>query len=136
MAYATIFHLVYHHSARPTYTGSSVPNASAAVMALDEAAAELDFSLERAGYDNPLSSSVPSSVKTFFQKANAYGALCIIERSAQVSHNENDYCAMFKEAKKMIETGQIPGLDKDDAESLPRYGTGASPPYFSRDMDV
>lgn len=135
MAYATIMHLVYHHQARPTYTPSSVPNASAAMMAIDEAAAELDFSLVRAGYDAPLLSSAPSSVKTFFQKANAYGALCMIERSAQVGHNENDFCGMFKEAKKMIENGQLPGLDKNEDESRPRFST-ATPPYFTRDMEL
>lgn len=136
MAYATLFHLNYHHSARPTYTASTIPNASAAVMALDEASSELDFVLVRAGYDAPLLSATPSSVKTFFQKANSYGALCIMERSSQVSHNEGDFCAMFKEAKKMIETGQLPGLSKNADESLPRWDAGATPPFFTRDMNL
>lgn len=137
MAYATLSHVVAHHPARwpsGAITGSSVPNASQVALLLDEAAAELDFSLARAGYESPLLSSVPSSVRAFFQKANAQGALCMLESGAQQEHNRNDFCAMFREAKKMIESGQIPGLDKDDAESLPRYDISGTPPYFTRDM--
>lgn len=134
MAYATLYHLTYHHSARATYTASSVPNASAAVMCLDEAAGEIDFSLTKGGYDAPLLSSAPSAVKAFFQKANAYGALWMLEASAQQSHNRDAFATMFHEAKQMIETGQIPGMDKNDEESLPRFAPGATPPYFTRDM--
>jgi hypothetical protein len=135
MAYATITHVVMHHSARPTYTATSVPNVTAVGVFIDEAAAALDFALVRAGYDAPLLSSAPSSVKAYFQQANAYGALCMVERSAQVGHNENDFCAMFKEALKMIANGQLPGLDKNAEESQPRYSL-ATPPFFSRDMET
>lgn len=136
MAYATVLHLTYHHPARATYSASTIPNASAVVMYLDEAAAELDFSLTKAGYDSPLLSSAPSSVKAFFQKANAMGALCMLESGAQQSHNRDQFCTMFREAKQMIETGQVPGLDKDDAESLPRFNGAATPPFFTRDMKL
>lgn len=136
MAYATLYHLVYHHPARPTYTGTSVPNASAAAMALDEASSELDFSLAFAGYDSPLLSSAPSSVKAFFQKANAMGALCMIEAGAQVGHNQSDFCTEFNRARKTIEKGELPGLDKQADQSNPRWSTSATPPFFTRDMQV
>jgi hypothetical protein len=135
MAYASVTHVVAHHPARRTYTASTVPNLTEVAMYLDEAAADLDFSLAKAGYDSPLSSSVASAVKAYFQKANAMGALCMLESGAQQSHNRDDFCAMFREAKKMIEAGQIPGLDKNDDESLPRYSAG-TPPYFTRDMEL
>lgn len=99
-----------------------------------EAGAQLDFSLTKAGYDSPLLSSAPSSVAAFFQRANAYGALCMIESSAPQQHNKQDFCAMFKEACKMIETGELPGLDKNADQSRPRSDTGASPPFFTRLM--
>lgn len=135
MAYATVFHVVAHHPARRDYTASTIPNASQVVMLLDEVSAELDFCLEKAGYDSPLLSSAPSSVKAFFQKANSMGVLCALESGAQQSHNRDDFCSMYREMKKAIESQQLPGLDKDDEESLPRYSSSASPPYFTRDME-
>lgn len=134
MAYASTIHLVYHHQARPTYNASTVPNAAAAAAFIDEAAAHLDFCLTKGGYDSPLSSSAPSSVKTFFQKANSMGALAMVEASAQQSHNADRFQTMFKEACKMIEQGQLPGLDRNSEESRPRYST-ASPPFFTRDQE-
>lgn len=136
MAYATIIHLIYHHQARATYSASTVPNASAAAMALDEAAAQLDFCLSNAGYDSPLLSSAPSSVKTFFQKANANGALAMLESSAGQSHNRDEFQSMFKEACKMIQAGQIPGLDRNSAEALPRYNAHYPTSYFALDMNT
>lgn len=139
MAYATLSHVVAHHPARwpsGAITGSSVPNASQVALLLDEASTDLDWALAKGGYDSPLLSSAASSVKAFFQKANAVGALCMLESGAQVEHNRADFCGMFKEAKKMIETSQIPGLDKNDDESLPRFDPSASPPYFTRDMEL
>jgi hypothetical protein len=41
MAYASVTHVVAHHPARPTYTATSVPNASFVAMMIDEAAAAL-----------------------------------------------------------------------------------------------
>lgn len=131
MAYASITHLVWHHSARPTYSASSVPNASAAAMALDEASAELDFALTAAGYDAPLLSSAASSVKAFFQKAAAYGALSMIENSAQVGHNESDFTSHFNRALKTIKNGELPGLDKNADQSLPRFGVPAASAFFT-----
>lgn len=136
MAYATISHVVGHHPARRDYTASTIPNASQVAMLLDEIAAELDFSLAKAGYDSPLLSSSPSSVKAFFQKANSMGVLCALESGAQQSHNRDDFCSMYRNAQKMIENGQVPGLDKNDDESLPRYSAAASPPFFTRDMEL
>lgn len=133
MAYATIIHLVYHHQARASYGASTVPNASAAAMALDEAAAHLDFSLTKAGYDSPLAASVPSAVKTFFQRANAMGALAMLEVSAPQGHNRDDFQAMFKEALKAIESGQMPGMERSADESRPRANSPATA-YFSLDM--
>jgi hypothetical protein len=127
MAYATTIHMILHHQARATYNASTVPNASAAAMFLDEAAAQLDASLARGGYDSPLLSSAPSSVKALFQKANAVGALAMGEASAQQGHNAERFQAMFKEALKMIEQGQLPGLDRNSDESLPRFGEPATP---------
>lgn len=137
MAYATHSHVVAHHPARwpsGAITASSVPNASQVSVLLDESSTLLDWALVKGGYDAPLLSSAPSTVKTFFQSANANGALCMLESGAQVEHNRADFCGLFREARKMIETGQIPGLDKNDDESRPRYDPSASPPYFTRDM--
>lgn len=136
MAYASVYHVVAHHPARPTYTATSVPNASYVAMLVDEASAELDFSLTKGGYDAPLLSSAPSSVKAFMQKANAYGAIAMIEPGAQASHNRDSFNAMWKSAKDMIENGELPGMDRNDAESLPRFApdSGGSGPIFSRDM--
>jgi hypothetical protein len=127
MAYATTLHMVLHHQARATYNASTIPNASAAAMFLDEAAAQIDFALTRGGYDSPLVSSAPSSVKTLIQKANAYGALAMSEASAQQSHNAEKFQAMFKEALKMMEQGQLPGMDRNSEESRPRFGEPATP---------
>lgn len=135
MAYATITHLLYHNPARPTYTPTSVPNASAAAMYIDEAAAELDFALTRGGYDSPLLSSAPSSVKAFFQKANAYGALWMIESGAQVSHNRDEYQSFFTSALKTITQSELPGLDRNSEQSIPRFNGGATPPFFTRDTE-
>lgn len=137
MAYASIPHLLAHHAGRATYTASSKPTASQAIMLIEEAAGQLNFALTQGGYDSPLLSSVGSSVKAFFQRANAMGALCMIESSAPQGHNRNDFCAEFKQALKMIATGELPGLDRDDAQSLPRFGfLDASPPFFTRDMNL
>lgn len=137
MAYASITHVVAHHPARPTYTATSVPNASFVNMLIDEAAAELDFCLIQGGWDAPLLSSAPSSVKTFFQRANAYGAISMIEPGAQVSHNRGNFYDMWTSAKQMIITGQLPGMDRNDAESRPRSGpASASGPIFSIDMQL
>lgn len=133
MAYATITHLLYHNPARPTYTATSVPNASAAVMYLDEAAAELDFALTRGGYDSPLLSSAASSVKAYFQKANAYGALWMIESGAQVGHNRDEYQSFFVNALKLISNSELPGLDRNAEQSIPRFDGSATPPFFTRD---
>lgn len=138
MAYASIYHVVAHHPARPTYTATSVPNASYVAMLVDEAGAELDFALVRGGWDSPLLSSAPSSVKAFFQRANAYGAISMIEPGAQVSHGRNTFYEMWTAAKKMIENGQLPGMERNSAESLPRSardpGAAASGPFFDFDM--
>ena len=67
MAYATLSHVVGHHPARRDYTASTIPSASQVAMVLDEIAAELDFALAKNGYESPLLSSAPSSVKAFFQ---------------------------------------------------------------------
>lgn len=101
---------------------------------INEAGAQLDFALTKGGYDSPLLSSAPSSVAAYFQRANSYGALCMIESSAGQGHNRNDFCAMFKEACKMISEGELPGLDKDPDQSRPRFDDGASPPFFTRTM--
>jgi hypothetical protein len=135
VAYASIYHIVAHHPARPTYTATSVPNASYVAMLIDEAAAELDFSLTKGGYDAPLLSSAPSSVKAFMQKANSYGAIAMIEPGAQASHNQTSFMAMWNAAKQMIENGELPNMDRNDAQSMPRMGTSsASGPIFSIDM--
>lgn len=137
MAYASIPHLLAHHAGRATYTASSKPSASQAMVIIDEAAAQIDFALTQGGYDSPLLSSAPSSVKTFFQRANAMGALCAIETSAPQGHNRDDFCSEFKQALKMIAAGELPGLDRNDEQSLPRYGfLNPSPPFFSRDMSL
>lgn len=140
MAYASITHVVAHHPARPTYTATSVPNASFVAMLIDEAAGELDFCLTQGGWDAPLLSSAPSSVKAFFQRANAYGAISMIEPGAQVSHNRGNFYDMWTSAKKMIVSGQLPGMEKNAAESLPRSAmdTIKSPsgPIFSMDMNL
>lgn len=134
MPYASIPHLIMHHAARSTYGASTRPTASEALGMIAEAGAQLDFALTKAGYDSPLLSSAPSSVAAFFQRANAYGALCMIESSAGQQHNKTDFCAMFREAVKMIETGELPGLVKDEAQSAPRFDSSASPPFFTRLM--
>lgn len=137
MAYASISHVVAHHPARPTYTASSVPNVTHVGIMIDEAAGALDFALVRGGWDAPLLSSAPSSVKAFFQMANAYGAIAMIEPGAQASHNRSTFYDMWKSALKMIEAGQLPGMEKNPEESLPRYGSNyPSGPMFSRDMDL
>lgn len=139
MAYASIIHVVAHHPARPTYTATSVPNASFVAMMLDEAAGALDFALTQGGWDAPLLSSAPSSVKVYLQMANAYGAISMIEPGAQASHNRGNFYDMWKSALKMIETGQLPGMDRNDAESLPRSGRDPgvpSGPFFSYDMNL
>lgn len=136
MAYASIIHVVAHHPARPTYTATSVPNASYVAMMIDEAAAVLDFALTKGGWDSPLLSSAPSSVKAFFQMANSYGAISMIEPGAQASHNRSTFYEMWQSAVKMIEIGQLPGMDKNPDESLPRYGRDScgSGPFFHRGM--
>lgn len=137
MAYASIPQLIAHHPARwpsQIISATHVPNSSQVLILIDEISGELDWSLTKGGYDAPLLSSAPSAVKVFFQKANCDGVLCHIESGAQQEHNRADFCGAFKEAKKMIETGQIPGMDKNDDESLPRYEASASPPYFTRDI--
>lgn len=139
MAYASLPHVVAHHPARwpsGVITATHIPNANQVTVLLDEIAADLDFTLVQAGYEAPLLSSAPSAVSAFFQRANALGVLCMLESGAQQEHNRADFCGMYAEAKKMIRTGQIPGIDKDDAESLPRYEASASPPFFTRDMEL
>lgn len=134
MPYASIPHLIMHHSARATYGASTRPTASEALLMIAEAGAQLDFALTKAGYDSPLLSSAPSSVAAFFQRANSMGALCMIEASAPQGHNRDDFCAMFKEALKMIESGELPGLDRNSDQSRPRFDDGATPPFFTRTM--
>lgn len=103
---------------------------------LREAGAQLDFALVKGGYNSPLLSTAPSSVRAYFQRANAYGALCMIESSANQGHNRNDFCAMFREAVKMIETGELPGVARDEDQSRPRFDPTASPPFFTRTMNL
>lgn len=137
MAYASITHVIAHNSARGTYTANTKPNVTAVTQFIDEAAGAIDFALTQAGYVSPLTGAgVPSSVQVFLQNTNAMGALCSIEKSAQVGHNEEKFCAVFKDNLKTIRTGQLPGVEKDASESLPRQGPVASPPYFTRDMDL
>jgi alpha-beta hydrolase superfamily lysophospholipase len=136
MAYASITHVIAHHAGRPSYTASTRITTTHVAQFLDEASAELDFHLVKGGYDVTLLSSAPSAVKAFFQKANADGALCMIERSAPQGHNESDFCQAFRSACKLIETGQLPGLEKNADESLPRYNAGAASMYFFRDMEL
>jgi hypothetical protein len=139
MAYASITHVVAHHPARPTYTATSVPNVTHVAIMIDEAAAALDFALVKGGWDAPLLSSAPSSVKAYFQMANAYGAISMIEPGAQASHNRSTFYDLYKSALKMVETGQLPGMDRNDAESLPRHALDPavpSGPLFSYDMNV
>jgi hypothetical protein len=136
MAYASITHVQAHNAGRGAYTSSTKPTASQVVQFIDEAAGEIDIALAAGGYNVPLPSSVPSSVAAYLQKTNAYGALCFIESSAQVSHNRDDYCSMFKQALKMFERGRLPGLEKDSDVGLPRGDATATPPYFTRDMQL
>lgn len=134
MPYASIPHLIMHHAGRPSYGASTRPTASEALIMIAEAGAQLDFSLTKGGYDAPLLSNAPSSVAAFFQRANAMGALCMIESSAQQGHNRDDFCGMFKEACRMIENGELPGLDRNSEQSRPRFDDSASPPFFTRTM--
>lgn len=134
MAYASIPHLIMHHSARATYGASTRPTASEALLMIQEAAAQLDFSLTKGGYNSPLLSSSPSSVKAYFQRANSMGALCMIESSSPQGHNRDDFCSMFREACRMIENGELPGLERNAEQSNPRWSDSASPPFFTRTM--
>jgi hypothetical protein len=68
--------------------------------------------------------------------ANAYGAISMIEPGAQASHNRGNFYDMWRSAVKMVESGQLPGMEKNSEESLPRYGADScgSGPMFTRDM--
>lgn len=135
MPYCDITHVQAHHTGRGVYTSSTKPTASQVAQFIVEAAAEIDVALVEGGYVVPIPASA-SQAFAYLQKVNAMGALCSVESTAQVSHNEDTFCSTFKSALRALAKGQrLPGLDKNAATSLPRESMSvASPPFFTRDM--
>lgn len=137
MAYCDINHVQAHNAGRGVYTSSTKPTASQVGQFINEAASEIDMALVDGGYALPVPASA-SSAQVYLQKINAMGALCSVEASAQISHNEDSFCSTFKSALKQIAKGaKLPGLEKSGDTSLPRESLSvASPPFFTRDMQL
>lgn len=135
MAYCDITHVQAHNAGRGVYSAQSKPTASQVMMFIDEASSEIDMALVEGGYSAPVIASA-STARIYLQKVNALGALCSVESSAQVSHNDADFCSTYRSALKMIAKGSlIPGLAKDGQTALPRQSVSvATPPFFTRKM--
>lgn len=135
MPYATIADVSAFNPERGI-TASTVPNASQVAGYLRDTAAIIDSVLLEKGYQLPVDSpnvGGASSAWLALQQANAAGGFYRTEWAAQASDKRGEAEDMWQTALKMLRTSQL-DIPIDQGESLPRGATGASPPFFTRDM--
>lgn len=136
MSYATISHVEARNTARPAFTATSRPNISQVAQYIQETAAEVDAALTDGGYSAPVDMAlVPSTVQMRLQYINSVGAAYHAEASAQTSVKREEFQQMWQSALKMLRSGELPGMPKDSAQSLPRTNPVATP-FFQRDMEL
>lgn len=136
MAYATIMHVTARAPQR-VFSATSKPTATQVVQFIDECGGIIDAVLLQAGYEVPTSlANVATHTQLLLQNANAAGAAYHTEVAAPTSDSRRkEYEDMWGTALKMLRTMQL-DLPKDASESNARQGAIASPPFFTRDMDL
>lgn len=120
---------------RAPFTSGTKPTASQVAMHLADATAEVAGLLLQAGYDVPIPTSATVAVR-IVDTVCAKVAAAIVERTAPTKDRENLKAAeqMAEAARSMIRKGELPGVDKNVAQSSPRGGYAGATAYFSRDM--
>lgn len=116
MGYATVYHVEALDKGRGPFTASTKPTATEVMLYLDQTAAELDATLDRAGYDIPIASAA-TQARQLVGYWNALGANCLVQRAAQQSVKDTDACAMYQAALTAIADGTVnlPGVDPGTA---------------------
>lgn len=133
MAYATVFHVEARNPGRGQFTASTEPTATQVIGYLGWAESMMDLVLNKAGYDVPVTGA-PTTTQVLLEDVCAAGAWYRAEWAARASDRRKEAEDMWESALSMLKTAELPGVDKDAAQSLPRGSSNATPPFFTRTM--
>jgi hypothetical protein len=131
--YATVSHVEAYCPARAPFSSSTKPTASQVAIFIEDATIEVEDHLLKAGYPVPVPSTATYAFR-FMQGAVAKGAAYFVEETAPTSNKRDTAHAMYQSALKMIDDGELVGLDKETDQAFPRYGFDVATPAFRADQ--
>lgn len=134
MGYATVIDVETYAPARAPFSGRTVPAATTVAAMLIDVSRDIDHELVQAGYAIPLDAGASTALE-FLRVACAKCAAAVVEETAPTATKESREAAraMCDRAMKMVRDGELPGVDRDEQQSMPRSGFSATS-YFQRDM--
>lgn len=121
--------------ARAPFSSTTKPSASQVFQLLQDAAADVAGVVVRAGYDWPIDPTATLALRQV-DSAVAQCAWALVESTAPTRDTDSLKAAqkMCEAAQKMIADGQLPGINKNAAESRPRAGYNATAAYITKGM--
>ena len=123
--YISITDVEGHLPARAPFTGSTRPNATSVLQAIDEVEGDIDSILVISGYPLPIPAGATGALRQI-RTAAVRGAAAMVERIAPTSQDREPSMRLWTEAKKMLRDGQLPDYPKTGADVQPRQGPDAA----------
>jgi hypothetical protein len=140
MAYATTSHVEAMLLGRLPLGTQGQVSATQVVNWLEQTAGVIDGLLAQNGYSAPVSPTAASSALKTLEGFNTAGAWYHVEAASKTRDKVKfeEAKRMWGSAQKMLSDGIVElDLEIDTAEALPRGGFScATPPFFSRDMEL
>lgn len=131
-------HVEAYNPQRSPFTESSKPSLDQVNELISQSEAEVAAALSIGGYD-----AVPSSATISFKLVQGACAKCAAALVEQVAPNSTKervahYVKMCDSAKAMLADGNLPDLEPNSggAGTVRSGFEGASPPFFTRDMEL
>ena len=132
-------HVEAYNPVRSPFSAQSRPNLTQVNELIEQAEAEVAGALDAGGYDVPIASTATAAFK-LVQGACAKCAAHLVECVAPQADPKRieHYRKMCAEAKAMVAAGGLPDVPKAGGgagDARTGYST-ATPPYFTRDMEL
>lgn len=132
-------HVEAYNPVRAPFSAQSRPNLTQVNELILQAEAKVAAALDGGGYTTPVASTATAAFK-LVQGACAQCAAHLVESVAPQADPKRieHYRKMCDSALAMIEAGNLPDVDKAGGgagEARTGYST-ATPPYFTRDMEL